>query len=71
MDFVRYLGRRVGEFVRYVFRISKLSIFCNFVIMSVDGSKCWAYNAAHRTRAAALLAADELALGFPDGAGEN
>ena len=65
MDFVRYLVCLVGEFARYVFRISRLSIFCNFVIMSVDAQKCWAYNAAHRTRAAALLAADELALGFP------
>ena len=46
-------------------------IFSKKCHTAVDGSESGAYNAAHRTRAAALLAADELALGFPDGAGEN
>ena len=49
----------------YFNEISALSIFYGFMKSRVDGQKCCAYNAAHRTRAAALLAADELALGFP------
>ena len=71
IDFLCYWRWPGGRQQRTPFKISDLSIFCDFVIMSVDGLKCWAYNAAHRTRAAALLAADELALGFPEEAGEN
>ena len=41
------------------------------MIMSVDASESGAYNPVHRTRAAALLAADELALEFLKEAGEN
>jgi len=65
MDFLSYSSHQSSFQRRYMLNFNSLKVFCIFVIMSVDGQKRWAYNAAHRTRAAALLAADELALGFP------
>ncbi len=71
MDFLGYSIGVNAMRQRYTNNFKHLSLFWIFVNMSVDGSESGAYNAAHRTRAAALLAADELALGFPEEAGEN
>ncbi|WP_440981298.1 hypothetical protein [Shinella sumterensis] len=46
-------------------KTSGLHLFSFFMKSAVEASELGSYTAAHRTRAAALLAADELALGFP------